>query len=291
MRRWSLFAPLLLCALPISGQQSNGLPERDRFLAEARKRLAGNTVLQSHFTYREHVTEVRMNPLGRIGTGPIEVYEVYPMPDDDLTYRRLVERAGQPVPLAELVQADREYLARLEGWRRDLLREGQTERRAREKKEAAEREKDRRRSQQAIGLFDFELTRREMLNGHPAIVVRFRPKPGIDPSGREAKIAASFAGEAWVHEHEHEVMRVHARALTDTSFGFGIIGKLYKDADALFRRDRFNGVWLPVETRVTGSGRALFRRVPINYLRQYSDYRPFNAEDLPRYLSAATSNR
>ncbi len=214
------------------------------------------------------------------------------MPDDDLTYRRQVLRDGVPVPREELAQADREYLARYHEWQRALAREGQSARAARERRLEVERDKDRARASEAVALFEFTLSRREMLDGQPAIVIAFRVKPNVRPQSREARIASSFAGEAWVHEHEYEVMRVDAKAVSDTSFGFGIIARLHKGAEATFRRAKVAGAWLPVETRVTGTGRAmLFRKVQFSYLRLYSDYRPFDPATIPQLLAAATDNK
>ena len=271
--------------------QNDPLPDRDSFLAAARRRLASNELLQSRYTYRERVTEVRFNPFGAIGTGPIEIYEVYPVVPGQLTYRRLVERDGAPTPPAELLLADRQFLARYHQWQRDLAREGQDERQARLKREAAEREKDRARATEAVGLFQFTLERRDTLEGQPVILVRFAPKPNVQPSSREGRVAASFAGTAWIHEHEHEVMRVEAEAVDDTVFGYGVVARLHKGAKALFIRRKVGEVWLPIETRVTGTGRAiLFRKVNINYLREYSDYRIFDLADLTKRIGVATGN-
>ena len=142
-----------------------------------------------------------------------------------------------------------------------------------------------------MGLFAFSLERRDILEGQPVIVVRFSPKPDVQPHTREGRIAASFSGFAWVHEREHEVMRVEAEAIADTVFGYGVIARLHKGAKALFTRRKFGDVWLPVETRVTGTGRAmLFRKVTINYLREYSDYRLFDPAQLTTRLGGATGN-
>jgi hypothetical protein len=286
-----LAAVVNVAMLAHPGAQSAPLPERESFLAAARKRLASNELLQSRYSYTERVTEVRFNPFGAIGTGPVEVYEVYPVVPGQLTYRRLVERAGAPVTRDELLLADRQFLARYYQWQREIAREGQDERQARLSREAAEREKDRERAAEAMGLFAFTLDRRDTLDGQPVIVIRFAPKPNVMARTREGKVAASFSGSAWVHEHEHEVMRVEAEAVDDTVFGYGVIARLHKGAKALFTRRRFGDVWLPVETRVTGTGRAmLFRKVNINYLREYSNYQLFDASQITKRLGVATGN-
>jgi hypothetical protein len=292
LRTAPLLAGLALVVLlaPVAAQNAP-LPDRDSFLAEARKRLASNELLQSRYSYRERVTEVRFNPFGAIGTGPIEVYEVYPVVPGQLTYRRLVERGGAPTPAAELLLADRQFLARYYEWQRDLAREGQDEREGRLKREAAAREKDRARAAEAVGLFQFTIERRDTLEGQPVILVRFTPRPNAQPVSREGRVAASFVGTAWVHEQQHEVMRVEAEAMEDTSFGYGVIARLHKGAKALFIRRQVGDVWLPIETRVHGTGRAmLFRKVNINYLREYSDYQPFDVGELTKRIGVATGN-
>jgi len=292
-RLWAIAALVSLSAVSSStaDQQTNGLPDRETFLSEARKRLAGNEVLQSRYIYRERVTRMRFNPFGRIGTGPIDIYDVYPVAED-LTYRRLIERNGVPVTREDLAKADREFIGRYEQWRRKLQREGQDERTARMRREAAERAKDQARAEEALRMFEFTMERRDTLDGQPVIVVSFTPKPNARPQSREAKIASSFAGQAYIHEHEYQLMRVEAETIYDTSFGYGVIAKLHKGTKAVAVRGKIGDAWLPVQTRMNGTGRALlFRKVEINYLREYSDYRPFEPSLLPTLLVSAKSSR
>lgn len=286
-------ALVLLIAVAVSAlnaQTAQPLPDPDTFLAEARKRLASNKLLQGRFTFRERMTEVGFNPFGRLGTGPVETYEVYPLPDDKMTYRRLVERDGVRLSPAAIAEQDRQYLARFQQWRRQLAREGQTEREIREERQAKAREKDRAQASEITSLFTFTMDGRELYEGEPAILVLFRPKPNTQPRSREARVASSFAGRAWIHERDREVMRVEAEALSDTSFGFGLIARLYKGATAVFVRRRVGDAWLPVQTRVNGVGRALLvRKASFNYLKEYSDYRPFDWAELPSRLGATGS--
>jgi len=277
----------------VSGTQANApLPDATRFLAEARKRLASNELLQSAYTFRERVTEMRLNPFGQIGTGPVEVYDVYPIAPGELEYHRLIERGGVPVSATELREQDRQFLARYEQWRSAAGREGRTEREARLKRLALTREKNQREAQEASDLFEFALERREVMDGQPVIVVSFKPRPNVRPRSREGRMASNFAGFAWVHEHEYEVMRVEAEAMNDTIFGWGLIAKLHKGAKALFTRRKFSGDWLPVETRVSGTGRAmLFRKVSINYLRECSNYRRFDLSQLAALVDGARGSK
>ncbi|MGE3275440.1 MAG: hypothetical protein AB7O67_10030 [Vicinamibacterales bacterium] len=291
MRR-RLFALLLALGVAAAGhpraQQAPPLPEAAAFLAAARARLASNARLQSRYTYKERTVALRLNPFGRMGTGPEEVYEVYPAPDPDLTYRRLVARGGAPVPAGDLAREDAEYLKDFEKWREELRERGTDLSAARQAELDAQRRKEEAQAREVLALFTFTLDRREQLGGEPAIVVRFAPIPGARPTSREAKVASRFAGEAWIHEDEHELMRLEGEALGDASFGWGLIARLHKGARVVVTRRRVNGVWLPEATHFTGTGRALlFRKVSFDYVHEYFDYEPFDVTDLPARLSAA----
>jgi hypothetical protein len=271
------------------GAATRPLPDEQQFLAEARKRLASNDLIQSRYSYRERITQLKLNPFGRtMGTGPASVYEVYPHPEEELTYRRLIERDGRPVPASELAEQDREYREKLAEWQHRLAREGSSGRAERQRKMAEARQKDEAMTREALDLFDFRIVGRDTWEDEPAILVTFTPRPGVSPRSREGRIARAFTGRAWIHEFEYEVMNVEATAIDDVSFGWGMIARIYKGSIARFTRRRVAGVWLPAETRFDGTGRALMvRKVDIDFARDYFDYQPFEITDLPARLGWA----
>jgi hypothetical protein len=281
-----LLAMLLSIAAGPAAQSPAPLPDREQFFAEARKRLASNDLIQSRYSFRERTTELRLNPFGRsMGTGPASVYEVYPHPEEELTYRRLVEREGRPLTKEELAEQDLEYRERLSAWQRRLAREGTSRRAIRQRRAAEAKAKDEALAREALDMFDFQIAGRGTWENQPAIIIAFSPREGATPRSREGRVARVFAGRAWVHEFEFEVMNVEATATADVSFGWGMIAKLYKGSTARFTRRRIDGAWLPIESRFKGQGRALlFRRLDIDFARDYSDYRPFEFTDLPARL-------
>lgn len=281
-----LGAVLLSVTAGLAAQSSAPLPGKEAFFAEVRRRLASNDLIMSRYSYRERVTELHLNPFGRrVGTNGVRVYEVYPHPEDGLTYRRLIESGGRPLPRESLEEQDREYREKLKEWQRRLEREGISERVARERKAAEAREKDAALAREALDLFEFNLERRDTWDRQPAIVVSFTPRPEVEPRSREGRIARAFAGRAWVHEFDYQVMNVEASAQEDVTFGWGVIAKLHQGCAVRFTRGRIGGAWLPVETRFEGTGRALlFRRVTIDFERDYFDYKPFDITDLPARL-------
>ena len=125
-----LVAALIIATAGGLGAQSRPLPDRGRFFAEVQKRLASNDIIQSRYSYRQKSTELNLNPFGRMGTGPVLLHEVYPHPNDALTYRRLLERDGQALSAAEIAEQDREYLRRLADWNRRMASEGDSARAA-----------------------------------------------------------------------------------------------------------------------------------------------------------------
>jgi hypothetical protein len=279
---------LLAAATGGLGAQSPPPPDRERFFAEVLKRLASNDIIQSRYSYRQKSTELKLNPFGRMGTGPVLVHEVYPHPEEKLTYRRLIERDGHPLSPDEIAEQDRDYLRRLEDWKQRTAREGESARRLRLRRAQEGRERDEARAREALDVFDFSLEGRDTWEGNPAIVISFTPRPGAQPRTREGRIAQAFAGRAWIHESEYEVMNVEATAINDVSFGFGIIARLHEGSTAKFVRQRIGGQWMPTESRFEGTGRALLvRRVVIKFWREYSDYRPFEPDELPAKLGLA----
>jgi hypothetical protein len=277
-------ALLLITAMPRA--QSPPLPDQDAFFAEVRKRLASNDRLMSRFSYRERSTELMLNPFGRMGTGPERVFEVYPHPEDHLTYRRLVEDNGRTLPREELAEQDRAYLSELEEWKRRLDREGQSEREERRRKAEESLAKDQALAREALDMFTFTMVGRDTWEGSPAIVIAFEARPDAQPRTREGRVARAFSGRAWVHETEYEVMHVAATATDDVSFGWGVIARLHRGSEVRFTRRRVAGVWLPAETSFDGTGRAiLVRKVTIHFRRTYYDYRPFDASELPARLA------
>ena len=258
----------------LAAGQGAPLPDREAFFAQVRARMRGTRLAENALAYTERSPELRLNPVGRMGTGPLVVTEVYPFPELDLVYRRVIERAGQPVPALELAAQDRRFAGRLAQARRgDRAARGERTVESRARESAIQRD-----------VFDaqtFTIEDRVVWNAQPAIRVRFAPRPGVRARTREGRVAAAFSGMAWIHEFEHEVMRITAEAVEDVSFGFGVIGKLQRGSRFETHRRAIDGVWVTTDTSFRGSVRAiLFRRIELDYRREYFNYRAFDPDQL-----------
>jgi hypothetical protein len=245
--------------------QSADLPHRDTFFKEVREALARSQEVWHRYAYTERRTELHMNPFGRMGTGGTRVTEVRPHANPQLTYRRVIERNGVPVPKHELERQDAEYRARVARIQRDAGDADDDDRLARTRAQLI--------LDDVIKTLQFELDRRELRHDKPVIVVTFAAKPNARPQTREGRLARVFAGSIWIDEASREVIDVRAVAKDDVSFG-GFIAKVYEGTEAVVvRREIESDVWMPTRVTLSGDVRALFRKTRIDHVIEWYDYR------------------
>jgi hypothetical protein len=260
------------------GDQSGPLPDSEAFLAQTRAQLKTDRELQSHYTFHEREAEIHLSKLGKLTTGQVKVYEVYPGLEPDDTYRRLIEIDGKPRDPADLEKDDRKHREKIldELHRREHETAGEREKRLR-------REEERRRETEAtlddlVRVYTFTLVERQPLNGRSTIVFDFAPRPNAAPKTNDGTLMKKVKGRVWISEDDHQIARVEIEMLDDLSI-HGFLGKLYKGTTASFERRKINDeVWLPAQARFNGSGRALVRKFHIDTVVDYSDYRKFSVQ-------------
>ena len=280
-------AAAVLVALAVLGgrpsAQNGNLPETGEFLREARETLSRSQQVWHRYTYKERRTDVHVNPFGRMGTGDTRVLEIRPSLNPQLSYRRVIERNGVPVPHHELARQDAEYRVRVQQVLEREAHEDSDDREEREREDLLARRRAQMVISDVLDTLRFEVARREMRDGVPTIVVAFSAKPNAKPATRQGRIAKVFKGNAWVHEDSREVVYVEAVAVDDVSFG-GFIAKMYEGTHAMLeRREIEPGVWMPTRVKLSGSMRALFRKASIDYVVEWFDYRrlPTSGTQLP----------
>ena len=252
--------PLLLVLLvlpPLLGPATAGrydaalsqapLPDEEPFYSAVRENMARANREQFRYAYKERRTELHTNPFGRLGTGDVLLFDVKPGPSPGVTFRTLLAKNGNPVP--------------------DSKPERQ-ERRARTDGPSA--------VDDTVAALQFSIARRDTVDGHRAIVVRFAPRDDSRPQTREGKLAKMFSGLIWVDEAAREVIRVEATAIDDLSYGFGLLARLRKGSVVTLTRDRIDDyIWLPTSVKFKGDGRALLalRKLTIDFAVEWFDYR------------------
>jgi hypothetical protein len=272
---------------PAGQPNDRPLPDEATFLAAARAKLASDERLQARYTYKLRRTELHRNPFGRIGTGDVSLYEVYPSPIAPLTYYRLVATNGVPTPPAALAEQDRRQREKLDAYIARLRRLSPEERARRLEADSVVGARERAMVDDVVAALDYRLERRETVGGRPTIVVAFAPKASARPRTREGEIVRHFKGWVWVDEAEHQVVRVEAEAIRAIAFGFGVIVRIDQGTRGVFRREPVaDGTWLPAEARLVGGGRALlFRRFGLDLVSEYFDYRPIDPAAPPSFVA------
>jgi hypothetical protein len=228
----------------LRAQATAPLPDPQPFFEAVRRNLARSQEEQNLFAYKERRTELNLNPFGRLGTDGTRLVEVTPTPDG-AQLRRLLERNGVPVPNSQPSR------------RENRMPQGGSV------------------VQDVASVLDVAISHREMLEGRPAIVVRFKARPDAKPRTREGRIARAFTGLIWVDESAHEVRRIEATAIDDITFGYGMLARVNEGSVVQVERRLAEGdAWLPTSMRFKGEGRALlFRKLVIDFAVEWFDYR------------------
>lgn len=279
MVRGPLGASLALCLLMAGGlpAQEPPLPAPEAFVVRSLEKLRSNDLVRVGYTYQEKETRYSYDSAGRVTKTRVRIYEVTPSPDPEMTYRRLVSEDG--VQPADLAKRDAEQRKKEREWlsRREL--EGLDARQVRLRKQEIEERKEQAVIQELTAIFDIRLTRREAIDGRPAIVFSLEPRPGYKPQTPQGRIIKNFRGEAWIDEEDHELARLRMEVLETTAVRFGFIVRLLKGSRAEIERRKVDGeAWLPTYSRFTGSGRVLLvYRADFDQVTEYSAYRKRSA--------------
>lgn len=265
--------------------QERALPDLQTFLQEARKHVQTDERLLSQYTYRETRREVHLSKLGKVTTGPTQVYEVYPGAGPVPTYRRLIEVDGRPRSQQDLDRDDLEHRRKLEEAQARRARETPAERARRLERRQRAQAKYERSADDLLRVYRFTMVARQLVDGHPAIAIDFEPRADAAPVTDDGKIMTKVRGRAWISEDDFQLVRVDAETVGDVSYGWGVLGKLYSGTTASVERRKINNeVWLPAVVRVNAAGRAVIRRFQLDTVIQYSDYRKFGVDTDTEFL-------
>jgi hypothetical protein len=277
----AFLSPLLLGVLLMpsaaeaqSSRTGAPLPDPATLAASVRAQLEREREVLSRYRYLEMREEIRVTKLGKVVEGPVRLFEVHPSAEPGETYKRLIAVDGVPLSDEELEARDREHEENQRRARQERLREAPAEREKRLRQKAREREEEQELLDEIFRTYDIQLLGRETLDGHPVIVARLEPRPGIRPRTDEGELMLKVRGRAWVSEIDHQVVRLELDVFDDLTIGWGIIGRLHKGSRAIFERRRVaEGVWLPAKTTYIASGRSLvFHRFDIETTTEYFGY-------------------
>lgn len=247
------------------------LPDLHEFTRKVRERLREDRRLLAQYTYMERREEIDISRLGGVSVGPVKVYEVYPSLEPGNTWKRLIAVNGEPLSPEELERNDRKHQEDL----RRRARESPRERRKRLAREEKERQEEEATIDELFRLYTITLVGREVLNGYPTIVATLEPKPDYQPRTEDGKWMKKVRARAWVHEFDHELVKIEAEVIEDITVAWGLIGRVHKGTRALYERTKVNDeIWLPKRTWVDATGRTLvFRSFDIEATTEWYNHR------------------
>ena len=276
---------LLALVLAAPAAQDRSLPDYDTFAAQVKKHLATDEERQSGYMFIEKRTEQKLDGSGRPRDESVKVFEVYPgLPGED-RYRRLIEEDGKPVPQGKLALQDRERQREVESYARRISTSAERQR------EAAQREKERRRYSAAVDdlfrIYDMHMVRRESIEGHDTVFATLMPKDGVKPQTEDGKIMRHFKASAWISESDFELVRAEIEAIDDLSIGLGLLARVHRGTVATFQRRKVNDeTWLPEQVTWTASARVLLlKRLRLRGVSEFSRYRKFTVDTTSSYTS------
>ena len=106
----------------------------------------------------------------------------------------------------------------------------------------------------------------------------FRPNPRFDPPDIETQALTAMSGELRVDAAQERVIRLEGHLQQDTSYGWGILGKLNKGGwVVLEQEDVGDKQWRIVNVQLEMTLRVLFKTKIINTTEQMSRYAPVPA--------------
>lgn len=96
----------------------------------------------------------------------------------------------------------------------------------------------------------------------PCYHLRFHPNPDYPAHSIEARIFHAMAGDLWISAENTRLVRLDGRLQSDVDFGYGILGRLYKDGWFRLERTKVvggtgNGDWKTERLEVHMNGRAM----------------------------------
>jgi hypothetical protein len=88
--------------------------------------------------------------------------------------------------------------------------------------------------------------------------LRFRPNPDYPAHSIEARIFHAMSGTLWVNARYKRLARLDGHVVDNVDFGYGILGRLYKDGWFQLQRSQVSSTdWKTVRLEVHMCGRAL----------------------------------
>jgi hypothetical protein len=232
-------------------------------------------------TPEEAVTRAAHNEMAKTKTHPFR-YTIRKVEDGKITTKEIVETKDGDVarliavgdkPLTS--DAEAAEIQRL----KTLLAHPEIEAHRRRREQAdANRADEMVRLLPSAFLYQFE----GMVDGPsgPCYRLSMKPNPSFNPPDRQAEVYHGMAGELWIDQKQERMAKLDVHLITDVNFGWGIVGKLYKEGTIVVeQKDVGDSHWEQNYLRLNLQGKILMiKALTIDTTEQESDFVPVPAD-------------
>ena len=223
-----------------------------------RARQVAESDVARRYTYDKRAVQDEMDAQGRVVKSTEKHYRVVLV--GGLPFSRLVKVQGRDLSPAELEkQNQREEKFRQRVTQVDVKKKA-------EKKEPWV-------TAELMDRFEFKVMKREAVQGRPALVLAFVPRPSSARNIQD-KMLGRIAGTMWVDEQDYEIARVEAKLKESLSLGWlGVIGSLTRCDLTLERRRMADGVWVNAKHSLWIVARKLFESMRFRTTEESDGFR------------------
>lgn len=103
----------------------------------------------------------------------------------------------------------------------------------------------------------------------------FRPNPNFIPTDLETQVLPAMSGEIWINASQERVVRLEGRLDHDVSFGWGLLGRLYKGGTVVIEQSEVDSHrWRIVRLQLSMNGRVVFRTRSFDTVEEESHFSP-----------------
>jgi len=244
-----IFAMFCLFGAAVCARAANELPPASNLLARviARAEHVAREKQTNHYIYEKRTVTAELNDKDAVTKSTEKLYKV--MLVGGLPFPRLTKVQGRELSAKELEKENqREVAFRQRVTRVDLNKKA--------KRQAGVVTAD------LVSRFDFQVKKREIVEGRDTLVVTFAARKGAPDKTMEDKIYQHVAGTVWIDEVEAEIAKLDASVNGPIPLGwFGAIGSLQKFQATMERLRLPDGVWVNRKSMFWVAARRLFTTI------------------------------
>ena len=273
---WAAAVCLLIAAGEAVRAQSKGpavrpntaaLPTVQDVLKKAieRAKWSDEQKFENKYAWTRHQITEQYDSKGNVKKREDKVYQVFPI--DGESYSRLVQKDGKSLAGRELrVEQENERK-----FRETVARKKRQPQSAHRKKDYVD---DLKFDAVLIARYQWDVTGREAVNGRPAYILSFQPRPNWPVKRIIDRLLNRAAGRLWVDEKDYEIARVDLHLAENVSAWGGILASVKKFVLRFEQTKVDQMAWLPSYIDGYLDGRILIKTLRVKVLEQHSEFRP-----------------